>query len=121
MCIFAGIKLTPMAGLIFTTVHVMTVVSVVRSGDVEHDTQHEGEGMSIKSIARELSISRNSVRKYLRSEPKGKQNRKRVMCSLYHLDSYKREYMELSRYKGESRGGFADFLHPPHGTGDSHA
>ena len=77
MCIFAGIKLTPMAGLIFTTVHVMTVVSVVRSGDVEHDTQHEGEGMSIKSIARELSISRNSVRKYLRSEPKGKQNRKK--------------------------------------------
>ncbi len=34
-------------------------------------------GMSIKSIARELSISRNSVRKHLRSEPKGKQNRKR--------------------------------------------
>ena len=26
------------------------------------------------------------------------------MCSLYHLDSYKREYIELSRYKGESRG-----------------
>ena len=43
------------------------------------------------------------------------------MCSLYHLDSYKREYIELSRYKGESRGGFADFLHPPHGKGDLHA
>ncbi len=35
------------------------------------------KGMSMKSIARELSISRNSVRKYLRSEPKRKQNRKR--------------------------------------------
>ncbi len=35
------------------------------------------KGMSIKSIARELHISRNSVRKYLRSEPKGRQNRKR--------------------------------------------
>jgi transposase len=33
--------------------------------------------MSIKSIARELSISKNSVRKYLRAEPKGKQNRKK--------------------------------------------
>ena len=44
-----------------------------------------------------------------------------VICSLYHLDSYKREYIELSRYKGESRGGFADFLHPPHGKGDLHA
>ena len=34
------------------------------------------KGKSIKSIARELGISRNSVRKYLRSEPKGKQKRK---------------------------------------------
>ena len=44
-----------------------------------------------------------------------------LMCSLYHLDSYKREYIELSRYKGESRGGFANLLHLPHGTGDAHA
>ncbi len=35
------------------------------------------KGMSIKAISRELGISRNSVRKHLRSEPKGKQNRKR--------------------------------------------
>ena len=41
------------------------------------------------------------------------------MCSLYHLDSYKREYIELSRYKGESRGGFANLLHHPHGTGEA--
>ena len=27
-----------------------------------------------------------------------------VMCSLYHLVTYKREYIELKRYKGESRG-----------------
>ena len=27
-----------------------------------------------------------------------------LMCSLYHLDSYKREYIELMRYDGESRG-----------------
>ena len=44
-----------------------------------------------------------------------------LMCSLYHLDSYKREYIELSRYKGESRGGFADFLRTSLGTGDAHA
>ena len=44
-----------------------------------------------------------------------------LMCSLYHLDSYKREYIELMRYKGESRGGFANLLHHPHGTGDAHA
>jgi predicted transcriptional regulator len=34
-------------------------------------------GTSIKSISRELSMSRKSVRKYLRAEPKGKQNRKK--------------------------------------------
>ena len=34
-----------------------------------------------------------------------------VMCSLYYLDSYKREYIELKRYKGEYRGGFANLLH----------
>jgi hypothetical protein len=44
-----------------------------------------------------------------------------LMCSLYHLDSYKREYIEIGRYKGESRGGFANLLHHPHGTGDAHA
>ena len=43
LCIFAGIKLTPIAGLILTPVHVWTVVSVVRSGGVENDTKHEGE------------------------------------------------------------------------------
>ena len=32
-----------MAGLILTPVHVRTVVSIVRSGGVENDTQHEGE------------------------------------------------------------------------------
>ncbi len=35
------------------------------------------KGMSIKSIARELNISRNSVRKYMKSEPLVKMNRKR--------------------------------------------
>ena len=38
------------------------------------------------------------------------------MCPLYYLDGYKREYIELKRYKGESRGGFANLLHHPHGT-----
>ena len=33
------------------------------------------KGLSIKSIARELSISRKSVIKYLKTEPKKKQNR----------------------------------------------
>jgi hypothetical protein len=36
-----------------------------------------------------------------------------MMCSLYHLVTYKREYIELKRYKGESRGGFANLLHTP--------
>ena len=35
------------------------------------------KGMSIKSIARELNISRNSVRKYMKSESLVKRNRKR--------------------------------------------
>ena len=34
------------------------------------------KGMRIRSIARELNISRNSVRKFLDSEPSGKQERK---------------------------------------------
>ena len=34
--------------------------------------------MSIKSIARELNISRNSVRKYLKLESKGKQKGRRL-------------------------------------------
>ena len=49
-----------------------------------------------------------------------------LMCSLYHLVTYKREYIELKRYKGESRGGFANLLHTPvrkttlnHTSGDS--
>ncbi len=47
--------------------------------------------MSIKSIARELSISRNSVRKYLKSEPKNRQNRKRGS----KLDPYREKIREL--------------------------
>lgn len=35
------------------------------------------KGMSIKSIARELHISRNSVRNYLKSEPRIKQKRRK--------------------------------------------
>ena len=83
MCIFAGIKLTPIAGLILTPAHVRTVVSVVRSGGVESDKQHDGGGTSIKSIARELGIARNGVRKYLKSEPKNRQNRKRGSGTLH--------------------------------------
>ncbi len=49
------------------------------------------KGMSIKSIARELSISRNSVRKYLKSEPKNKQNRKRGS----KLDPYREKIRAL--------------------------
>ena len=43
------------------------------------------------------------------------------MCSLYHLDSYKREYILIRRYKGEFRGVFADLLHTPRGKGVAHA
>ena len=49
------------------------------------------KGMSIKSIARELSISRNSVRKYLKTEPKNKQNRRKGS----KLDPYREKIREL--------------------------
>ncbi len=49
------------------------------------------KGMSIKSLDRELSISGNSVRKYLRSEPKIRQNRKRGS----KLDPYKEKIRAL--------------------------
>ncbi len=35
------------------------------------------KGISIKAITKELGLSRNRVRKYLKSEPKGKQKRRR--------------------------------------------
>ena len=36
-----------------------------------------------------------------------------VMCSLYHLDTYKREYIELKRYKGGLQRGFLKLLLTP--------
>ena len=47
-------------------------------------------GMSIKSIARELSLLGNSVRKYLRLEPKNRQNRKRGS----KLDPYREKILK---------------------------
>ena len=44
-----------------------------------------------------------------------------LTCSLYHLDSYKRDNILLKVYKGESRGGFTNLLHTLHGIGDLHA
>ena len=67
------------------------MVLVVRAGGVENDTQHEGEGNEHKVHSQELSISRNSVRKYLKSEPKNKQNRKRGS----KLDPYREKIREL--------------------------
>ena len=49
------------------------------------------KGMSIKSIARELNISRNSVRKYMKSESLVKRNRKRKS----KLDPYRDTIREL--------------------------
>ena len=49
------------------------------------------KGMNIKSIAKELNISRNSVRKYLKSEPKNKQNRRKGS----KLDTYREKIREL--------------------------
>ena len=37
----------------------------------------------------------------------------RLMCSLYHLDTYKRDNILLKVYKGEFRGGFTNLLHSP--------
>ena len=36
-----------------------------------------------------------------------------VMCSLYRLDTYRREYILLEVYKGESRGEFTNLLFTP--------
>ena len=36
-----------------------------------------------------------------------------VMCSLYYLDTYKREYIGIRIYKEESREGFLKLLHTP--------
>ena len=49
------------------------------------------KGMSIKSIARELNIPRNIVRKYLKSESKDKQNRRKGS----KLDPYRDRIREL--------------------------
>jgi hypothetical protein len=44
-----------------------------------------------------------------------------VTCSLYPLDSYKRDIILLRRYIGESRGGFTNLLHILNRIGDTHA
>ena len=44
-----------------------------------------------------------------------------LTCSLYRLDSYKRDNILLKVYKGESRGGFTDLLRTPYVIGDLHA
>ena len=62
MFIFAGIKLTP--------VNVVTAVTFIWSEMWRMIRNMKEKGMSIKSMARELSIWRNSVRKYLKTEPK---------------------------------------------------
>ena len=49
------------------------------------------KGMSIRSIVRELNISRNSLRKYLNSEPSGKRERKRGS----KLDPYREQIKSL--------------------------
>jgi hypothetical protein len=37
----------------------------------------------------------------------------KVMCSLYHLDTYNRDNILLKVYKGESRGGFTNLMCTP--------
>ncbi len=46
--------------------------------------------MTISEIARGTKTSRKTVR-----------NTSQLMFSLYFLDTYKREYIEIRRYKGE--------------------
>ncbi len=43
-----------------------------------------------------------------------------AMCSLYPLDTYKRDNILLKVYKGESRGVFTNLLHTSHEIGDAH-
>ena len=81
MFIFAGIKLTP--------VNVVTAVTFIWSEMWRMIRNMKEKGMSIKSMARELSIWRNSVRKYLKTEPKKKQNRKSK------LDPYREKIRSL--------------------------
>ncbi len=70
---------------------VEVVREVLRGGTVKDLYELKGEGTSIRGIARELGISRNSVRKYLRSEgvpqPQGRPERPSK------LDPYK-EYID---------------------------
>ena len=42
------------------------------------------------------------------------------MCSLYHLDTYKRDNILLKVYKGESRERFTNLLHTSHEIDDAH-
>ena len=72
-----------------TPVHVVTVVTVVRSEVWRILRNMKEKGLRIESITGELSIWRNSVRKYLKTEPKKKQNRKSK------LDLYREEIRSL--------------------------
>ena len=50
---------------------------MLRGGTVRELYEMKGQGRSIRGIARELRISRNSVRKYLRSPGVPKEKRRR--------------------------------------------
>ena len=63
----------------------------------------------------------STIGKKYRLEHPGKERDWKMTCSLYHLDSYKRDNILLKVYKGESRGGFTDLLHTLFGMGDLHA
>ena len=65
---FRPIKIDYVGGLILTPVHVVTVVTVVRSEVWRILRNMKEKGMRIESITGELSIWRNSVRKYLKTD-----------------------------------------------------
>lgn len=69
--------MTYIADLILPSVHAPKVVLVVWSGGMENICNVKDNGISIKFIAREINTSRNNVRKYLKSEPNGKEIRNR--------------------------------------------
>ena len=64
---------------------------MLRGGTVKELYEMKGQGRSIRGIARELRISRNSVRKYLRSPGVPKEKRRRRRGS--KLDPYT-EYID---------------------------
>jgi hypothetical protein len=84
---------------------------MLRGRNVQQIYELHGQGLSIRAIARNLALSRNSVRKYLRSDevPKA-QPRPRRGTKLTPYESYVRPARKLTPYEGYVRPARAPVL-----------